>query len=221
MRGIRLIWTTAFVCLVASCNFNINFGPGIRGSGKVLNEPRNVSGFREVVLQGGGNLEIEVNGTESLTIEADDNLLPYLTSDVSNNRLTLGTKDNTNIAPSRDVTYKLTVKNLDNIELAGSGNINGRNVHSDHLKATIAGSGNITLDGTADESDITIAGSGNYQSPNLRSKIAKVNIMGSGDAKLNASDKLDVNIGGSGTVKYSGNAVVTQQIGGSGSVEKQ
>src|SRR5262249_41007713 len=177
MRGIRLMWAAAFVWLASSCNFNINFDPGIRGSGKVVSEPRNVSGFREVVLKGSGNLSIEVSGTESLTIEADDNLLPYLTSDVSGNRLTLGTKDNTNIAPSKEITYKLTVKDLDNIELAGSGNINGKNLKSDHLKATIAGSGNITLDGTADESDITVAGSGNYQSPNLRSKIVKVNIM--------------------------------------------
>jgi hypothetical protein len=211
----------AFACAVTSCNFDINFGPGIKGSGKVVSESRNVSGFREVVLKGSGNLSIDVNGTETLTIEADDNLLPYLTSDVSGGQLTLGTKDNTNISPTKDVTYKLTVKDLNNIELAGSGNINGRNIKSDHLKATIAGSGNITLDGTTDESEVTIAGSGNYQSPNLRSKAVKVNIMGSGDAELNASEKLDANIGGSGTVKYSGNAVVTQHIGGSGSVQKQ
>jgi hypothetical protein len=211
----------AFVWLVTSCNFNINFDPGIRGSGKVVSEQRNVSGFSEVVLKGSGNLSIEENGTESLTIEADDNLLPYLTSEVSGNRLTLGTKDNTNVAPSKEVTYKLTVKDLNNIELAGSGNINGRNLKSNRLKATIAGSGNITLDGAADESEITIAGSGNYQSPNLRSKIAKVSIMGSGDADLNASEKLDVDIGGSGSVRYSGDAAVTQRIAGSGSVQKQ
>src|SRR5262245_17173588 len=211
----------AFVCLVTSCNFNINFDPGIRGSGKVVSEPRNVSGFREVVLKGSGNLVIEETGTESLTIEADDNLLPYLTSEVSGNRLTLVTKDNTNVAPSKEITYKLTVKDLNNIELAGSGNINARSVKSDHLKATIAGSGNISLDGTADESDVTIAGSGNYQSPHLRSKIVKVSIIGSGDADLNASETLDANIGGSGTVRYSGDAAVTQRIAGSGSVQKQ
>jgi hypothetical protein len=199
----------------------MNFGPGIRGSGKVVSESRNVSGFREVVLNGSGNVNIEVTGTESLTIEADDNLLPYLTSDVSGNRLTLGTKDNTNVSPSKEVTYKLTVKDLNNIALAGSGNISGRNFKSDHLKATISGSGNIALDGTADQSEVTIAGSGNYESPNLKSKIVKVSIMGSGDADLNASEKLEANIGGSGSIRYSGDAAVTQNIGGSGSVQKR
>src|SRR5262245_33803264 len=110
MRGIRLIGAAAFVWMVAGCNFDINFNNGIQGSGKRVSEPRNVSGFREVVLKGSGNLNIEVTGTESLTIEADDNLLPYLTSDVSGNRLTLGTKDNTNVSPSKEITYTLTVK---------------------------------------------------------------------------------------------------------------
>jgi hypothetical protein len=43
-------------------------------------------------LEGSGELQIEQTGKESLTISADDNLLQYLTSDVSGGRLKLSMK---------------------------------------------------------------------------------------------------------------------------------
>ena len=97
MRKLRFLWTALFVLLTAGCD---EFSPGIKGSGKVITEPRTVSGFNAVLLKGAGALTIEENGTESLTISADDNLLPYVTAEVSGGRLTLSTKDNTSISPS-------------------------------------------------------------------------------------------------------------------------
>jgi hypothetical protein len=69
----------------------------------VFTETRSVRGFNTVTLEGSGQLVLEQAGTESLTITADDNLLPYLTSDVSDGHLTLGTKPGTNIDSSTPV----------------------------------------------------------------------------------------------------------------------
>jgi hypothetical protein len=54
-----------------------------RGSGQLTTESRPVSGFTKVELSGTGELTIEQTGTESLTISAEDNILPRLTSEVS------------------------------------------------------------------------------------------------------------------------------------------
>ena len=65
-------------------------------------------------------IEIQQTGEESLVIEAEDNILPLLTSEVSGRRLTLGTKPNTSISATRPIVYRLTVKDLAGIGVSGS-----------------------------------------------------------------------------------------------------
>jgi Putative auto-transporter adhesin, head GIN domain len=60
-----------------------------QGFGQIGNESRQVSGFSKVELNGSGELTIEQTGTESLTISAEDNLLPKLSSEVSGDTLVL------------------------------------------------------------------------------------------------------------------------------------
>ena len=60
------------------------------GSGDLSTKSRSVSNFNEIVLLGSGTVHVDLTGSESLVIEADDNLLPILTSEVINGRLELG-----------------------------------------------------------------------------------------------------------------------------------
>src|SRR5262245_26795406 len=116
MQRSRISIAIAFALLVSGCGTS-----GTPGSGKVITEERNVSGFNGVELEGEGDVTIEQSDRESLTITADDNLMMNLTSDVSRGRLTLGT--NANISPSKTPVYKITVKSLGNLNLSGSGTI--------------------------------------------------------------------------------------------------
>jgi hypothetical protein len=215
VRKVQLL-LTVFTVLAAGC-----FSHGVPGSGKVISESRAVAGFTSVSLKGSGQLTIDENGTESLTITADDNLLPDLISEVRGNQLILGSRDNLNINPSRDVVYKLTVKDLNEIVIGGSGSVDAKGIHTDRLKVVIGGSGTLSAAGSAEQQEITLAGSGDYQGQGLKSKTATIGIMGSGGAVLAASDKLDVFIAGSGSIQYIGDPIVTQRILGSGSVQKR
>src|SRR5436853_1768181 len=151
MRKVQLL-----VVVVAVIAARCNYSPGIRGSGKLISESRAASGFTGVSLRGTGQLVIDTNGTESLVITADDNLLAYLTSEIKGDQLILGTKDNTNISPSKDVVYKLTAKNLYSIELGGSGDIDAKGINTDRLKIVLGGSGNVSTAGMAEGQDITL-----------------------------------------------------------------
>ena len=107
MRNARVVLVFLGCALFAGCVLT-----AISGSGHVVDEPRSVSGFSAVSLSGSGRLLIEQGETESLTITADDNLLPLIKSEVSGGRLELGSKDSmTNLRPSTEIVYKLTVKN--------------------------------------------------------------------------------------------------------------
>jgi hypothetical protein len=204
----------AVVLLLAACSVT-------RGSGQLATESRAVSGFSKIDLSVGGELTIQKTGTESLSISAEDNLLPRLTSEVSNDTLILGTKPNTTILPQQPITYTVTVNDLTGVAVSGSGNIRVPDLTTTALSISISGSGTITVNGTVEDQDLEISGSGGYEAAQLTSKTVKADISGSGTANVLATNVLDVEISGSGTVTYSGNPQIEQEISGSGKLIKK
>lgn len=221
------------VFLVAGCTG----GPfGLRGSGEMTSETRDVSAFTEVVLEGSGTVSIEVTGTESLTIEAEENLMSRLTSDVSGGRLVLGSRGAIN--PTREIIYTITVSRLDGVEITGSGEIATQDITASRftaeisgsgsmlltglqlelLDASIRGSGDIVVAGLTDDLDVTIPGSGSFRGEDLETATATVSLQGSGEALVNVSEMLDASVTGSGRIEYLGSPQVISSITGSGSI---
>jgi putative autotransporter adhesin-like protein len=191
------------------------------GSGQLATESRQVSGFTKVELAGIGELTINQAGSESLTISAENNLLPLLTSQVEGDTLILGKKANTRIQTTKPITYTLTMKDISGVAVSGSGTINVPKLTTAALRTEISGSGVITAAGTADDQNLEISGSGRYLADGLTSKTVTVEISGSGTASVVASDALDVKISGSGTLTYGGNPQVQQSVSGSGKLIKK
>jgi hypothetical protein len=207
----------AVACVVTGCE-GVGSGPAVRGSGVVASESRDVSGFSQVRVEGSGDVVIDQTGTESVSVEAEDNILPLLETRVSNGVLHLGTKANVNIHPTKPLRFHVTVKNLTGVGISGSGSARASALDTDKLTADISGSGSATLAGRADDVVLRVSGSGSYDASKLQSRNVRVDISGSGDAVVNASDHLDANISGSGSVHYTGKPQVTQHVSGSGSI---
>jgi hypothetical protein len=217
MKHTRSLVPILLCALASGCVLN-----AISGSGKIVTEPRSVSGFSGISLNGTGRLLIERTGTESLTVTADDNLLPEIRTEVHGDRLEIGLKDfATNIRPSANIIYKVTVKDLRNLGVSGSGTADAKGLQTGRLKIDISGSGKVSADGTADDLEIDISGSGAFRGDALRSKRAEIDISGSGSAVVAVAEKLDVDVSGSGSVSYIGDPQVKKNISGSGSVRKQ
>jgi hypothetical protein len=199
-----------------------------------------VSGFTAVELDGTGDLNITQTGKESLSITADDNLLPYLTSDVQGGTLHLGVKPNTSIQTSTPIRYQLTVKQLQGITLAGSGSVTTNALNANQLQVTLSGSGNMTLSGITTTSvtatlsgsgnlttkgqtqtqQVMLSGSGTYQGDGLTSQTATVQVAGSGDAHVNANGTLTATVTGSGDITYTGHpSQVSSSVTGSGTIK--
>jgi hypothetical protein len=191
------------------------------GSGNVISETRTVSGFTKIDLSGAGDVIIEQNGTEALTIEAEDNLMPKLTSEVVDGTLRLGEKSNMTIHLTKPVTYRVSMKDVSGLMISGSGTVTAASITAPSLAVDLSGSGKITVGGTVDQQDLTISGSGEYQAKDLQTKIAAADISGSGNAMVTVSDRLDAQLSGSGQLTYYGNPPqVTQEVSGSGRVTK-
>lgn len=205
----------------------------------MITESRQVSGFTEIELRGIGTVTVEVTGTDSLTLHAEDNLMPLLTSEVEEGRLILGTTEP--VSPTQEITYTVTVADLEAVSVSGSGALNASGVEAPtfeiivsgsgtvsvedltagELVVTMSGSGEVDVNGTADLLGLVASGSGDYLGERMEATTAEVEVSGSGDAVVNVTDQLEAELSGSGSIEYLGNPTVDSSITGSGEIEQR
>jgi hypothetical protein len=211
----------------------------VRGSGRLTSEERQVFGFDRVHFANFGDLRIEQGDRESLKIEAEDNILPRIRTEIEDGRLVIHTERGVSISPTVPVRYTLVVRNISELELSGSGTITASPLRSpdlrvglpgsgeihleqldaERLHSEISGSGEIELRGTVTTQEVDISGSGDYEAGDLQSDSTRVRISGSGGARVWARESLSANISGSGDVRYYGSPRVTKSVSGSGDVD--
>jgi hypothetical protein len=239
IRILLLVSSLGLLILAVGCSIPLN---SITGSGRMTTETRSVSNFDGVTLAGFGDLTIIQGDSESLTVQAEDNILPYITTQVANGTLVIGydTRYGSDwIRPTQPIKFNLALKNLNTLELSGAGNIQSASLTSDQLVLRVSGAGNIKIDkleakelttslsgagnlniaGQAASLDSRLTGLGSLQAGNLKSQSAKVTISGAGSATMAATESLDVTLSGIGSVEYYGNPKVTQKVSGIGSVK--
>ena len=192
----------------------------IEGSGNVESESREVKGFDEVELRGVGNLSIRQTGSESLSVEAEDNVLPKITTEVVNGRLILSPEPDSSIKTTEPINYELTVEDLHALEVSGSGDVVAEDIGTDNLGIDIGGSGAVEISGRADSQEVSISGSGAYRAKDLQSEEARIDVSASGSAIVNASEALEARVSGAGSVEYVGDPTVEEDVSGAGRVSK-
>lgn len=220
----------------------------VRGSGDIVVEERNVSGFDKVLVSGAGRVIVTQGDSESLTIETDDNLMKYIVTKVEGDTLEIGFTNGTVLSPggggrvlepSDGIVFRINVIDLsaltlsgaarfevDQLEtsdldilLSGAGDIQMAGLKGSRLNVQVSGAGDVSIAGEVESQDIRLSGLGKYQAFNLESETASVVISGAGGADLWVLDDLDVVISGAGDVKYYGSPSVNPEISGLGRIQ--
>lgn len=195
----------------------------VRGNGDTQTETRNVSNFSSVSLEGSGNVTITQGTSFIVTVTDDENLLPYIETNVSNNELQVRYKRNTWVKHG-NLKVNITMPELNGIELSGSGSydVNGHFINNGTFRSRMSGSGEVRIsDFDTKNADFDVSGSGKISAAGLWAETASVHISGSGEAELSVSNELDAHISGSGKIYYHGTPAVSTHISGSGKVVKR
>ena len=216
----------------------------IKGNGQVKKETREVSNFTSLASQGSMNVQISYGTSNSIVVEADENLLPYIETSVENGRLMIKPKKNVNLRSKSRMNVYVSMTKINSLKLSGSGDINGSGAFTNDSKTemgvsgsgnlklsfdsfkdldlSIAGSGNIDLKGNSTNTiSAKVNGSGNIDCGDINSNDVDAKISGSGNVKVYASNSIDAKISGSGNVFYKGNATkINSKVAGSGKVMK-
>lgn len=244
MRKIIMLLALVTALSLTACAVTVNGTPVavVRGSGVVVTETRQVSGFNALSFAGLGEVIITQGQTESLTIEAEDNIVPQIKTEVRNGTLRIGfNRDKWQdwVAPTKPIKFNLSVKDMTTIEssglgsiqiagfktnkltlgISGAGNIKITNLDASSVSTSINGTGSIELAGKAAQQVSTLSGIGSYQAGDFATQQADINISGAGSATVWASEALDVTISGAGSVSYYGNPTVKKSITGLGAVK--
>ena len=210
---------------------------GIVGSGVITTETRQMGEFDRIELRIAADLKIEIGQPSPLTIETDDNILPWIETEVRDGKLVIST-DNwfktrkgpdisvtladlkaLEVAGSGDLQLFGKTEELD-IKISGSGDVIVKDMDNKATKLELAGSADVRLYGKTNELDIKISGSSDVFASSLQAEEAHVSITGSGDVRVHVTQKLDVRITGSGDVVYRGSPRVNAKVTGSGNVTK-
>jgi hypothetical protein len=218
-----------------------DFNGSVRGSGVIVSQTRQVADFNSIEVNFPVELTVQQGDATSLTVEAEDNILPQLATRVSGNTLYIENSQRDwvkRVNPTRPVKISMTVKNLQQVDFPSAGTLRVENFQTDHLQVSISGAGtvnlsdlnahnltvnlsgagNITASGSVDSLNMAISGFGGFQGGDLASQTADITISGAGSATVWAKSNLSVDISGTGSVRYYGSPSVHRNVSGLGSV---
>src|SRR3990172_3914464 len=123
------------------------FGPGEPGSGNVVTETRKASGFDSVEVDYPAQVFISQGGAESVKVQAEDNVLPGLQTEVRDGALRIfyKTEDGRHVNPKSPVRITIVVKELTDVNFSSAGELSIDGLETDTLDLALTGAGNVKL----------------------------------------------------------------------------
>ena len=235
--------TTALIMslLLVSCQFNGDFGFGVRGNGNVETVERSISDdFTEIKVSRGLDVYLTQSNQVSLEVEADENLHDVIITEVKNGVLNITTNENISFSKSKKVM--VSFKDIAKITATSGSDVYSINtIVADNLELTTTSGSDMELDievqvadcKSTSGSDLRVSGTtsklfasatsgSDIKAGNLKAKISEARATSGADITLNTSDELYANATSGADIKYYGNPEkVTKKDGVSGSVRKQ
>lgn len=214
----------------------------VKGNGEVTSENRDLPDYDKVAVSGSFDVLLLSGKEGNIRIEAEENLMQYIETEVSDGVLKIRTKEGYNLSPTEEMKITVPFEDLDAVALSGSGEIMSSDrissrdfrialsgsgeigilLDTEKLEAAISGSGEIGLEGSADEAQLALSGSGDVKASDFEAKNIKAVISGSGDMAVFASEGLEATVSGSGDITYRGNPARQDfRTSGSGSIAKE
>ena len=214
MKTTSLIALLVVVAAVAACKFGSR---GIAGSGVRKIEQRELKPFKAIDAKGAYEMTVACQKPASFEIEADDNILPLIKTEVHDGVLIVSNDESYH--SSKAVILRIGVPDLNEVISRGAGEINISDVAGEKLRLESLGAASFDATGKVKSVEISSTGAGKIDAANLKAEKAKVDVTGAASVDVYASEQLDVKVSGAGSVEYSGNPkAVNKSVAGIGSV---
>lgn len=206
----RTIMTAVIILAIhlTACSVQV-----VRGSGNILTEEREVSGFERVSVCCGMTLALSQGQSESMEIQADDNLLPEITTTVEGGELVVQYVDSfleSSYRPSQPVQVIVTARTIHGIGISGGGGVRARDLETNQISVELSGGsrGDFEALVTSGSATFSVAGGGRLQIEEVTADSITLDLGGGSDAMILSLTAQGLNLEVSG----GGNALIAGQV---------
>jgi len=214
MKKITISVVVACVVLIAGCRW-----VGIRGNGHIKIDERTIGAFANIEASGAFEIEWR-NGAPSLRIKTDENLLPYIENNISDDTLHLRMRER--VWPTHGIKIVISSPTRTGARLRGAVKLTAKQLSGPSFALESKGASEVSLEGKVDRLLADMTGASQLAADGLRTKTAEISTTGAGDAEVAVTDTLKVIITGAGKVAYSGNPpTVEKHVTGAGSIRRK
>jgi hypothetical protein len=237
---ITILITTYLILLFTTSSCVFEGITGIKGSNKVVSEDRQISSnFETIKVQQGINLYLTQGNSTELKVEADDNIIDLLKTEVNNNELKVYFEKNVYRSKARNVY--LTTSDISSIQTSSGASVKSENtlqtntlkvdassgssinifVNTEEVLSESSSGANIKIQGKTSYFSADSSSGSNIDADKLESIDAKANASSGANINVNVSRKLVANASSGGDIDYEGNPTdIAKNTSSGGSVSK-
>jgi hypothetical protein len=223
----------AALVIFASCD-------SIHGSGNIVSEKRNTGSFNGVSTSGAYDVELST-GPFSVEVEADDNVIKYISTKVDDGVLVIKKQGGFSLNESHVKIY-VSAPEINYLKTSGAANLKVKDILKNDKKITLKASGAASIEAAVDAPEINTDASGastiklkgrtrDYKAEASGSSIIKSSDLltektyaeasGASEIRVHASVVLDANASGASSIHYTGGATVKQHTSGASNIQKE
>lgn len=182
-------------------NFSIGWG-GVKGSGNAASEKREVAEFKGVDVSGVFKVEVVAGSDFSVEVNADDNLLPMIKTEVRGGVLHLETTER--ISPKSPLLVRISAPDIDSVHASGASKISLTGVKNSSLNVDSSGASKITVEGSTGTLTVDVSGASKIDAAGLQAENANIDASGASHVAVNASNEVRADASGACKISYSG-----------------
>ena len=232
---------TLLTLVFAACLTTVSCAQKISGNGNVVKQDRPVEPFSAIEVGGVLSVHLEQGDTEALSVEADENLLDLIETEVRGNTLVVGLKKGIELKKAEQKDVYITLRQISQLEIGGVVHVESTTpitaedfdlevggvsstsleLRCDRLQVEADMVGSLELRGEVGEATIRNGGVGTLQAFDLQVDKLTIKNSGVGSAEVQARNEISISSSGIGSVRYKGDAVVKElSTSGIGKVKK-
>ena len=203
----------------------------IKGTGYLLVQARDAKqSFTKVSVQRGITLYLK-QGTEfGITIEADDNIISYVKTEIKNGQLNVFLDPNVIIRSFTAMNVSVAAPDITDINvesaarLIGSSplKVNKLDINASGLDVEASNAAQLELKGAVDHLELELSSAATLKAWDLRVTDCEAGVSGAAKAEVYVSGTLEVQLSSAGLLVYDGNPRITKKdVSGRGALVKR
>ena len=199
--------------------FNFSFN-AVVGSGVAATESRDLDEFKGIDVGGVFQVEVTAGKDYGVVVEADDNLLQYVKTEVSGGVLRISSTER--LKSSTPLRIRVSAPDIESIEGSGACKISVAELKSSELRVDTSGASKVNLAGEAASLTIGVSGASNVNAENLKAENATVDASGASKVEVFVTGRLVSEASGASKISYAGNPTsVTKDTSGAAKVSQR